>query len=51
MNGMYPRGVIIFDGQLKENVFEGTSKIRGVEFSYPKGVTPPVHHFRLEKKQ
>jgi hypothetical protein len=51
MNGMYPRGVIIFDGQLKENVLEGTSKIRGVEFSYPKGVTPPVHHFRLEKKQ
>jgi hypothetical protein len=50
MNGMYPRGVVIFDGQLKDNVLEGTSKIRGVEFSYPKGVTPPVHHFRLEKK-
>jgi hypothetical protein len=50
MNGVNPRGVLIFEGRLRGDVLEGTIKNRGVQFSYPAGMKPPVHGFSLERK-
>src|SRR5262249_28232989 len=51
MNGMNPRGVIIFDGEFRDGVLEGQSKLRGIEFTSPPGMKPPVHRFTLEQKR
>jgi len=51
MNGIRPKGVIIYEGRLRDGVLEGVLKIRGIQFTYPPGEKPPVHRFSLEQKR
>ncbi len=45
MNGMRPRGVILFEGRLKGDTLAGNSRFGGIDFRLPDGSPPPAHHF------
>ncbi len=49
MNGMRPRGLLMYEGTIKDDVFEGLFLIRGVVFTLPNGREIPITHFRLER--
>jgi hypothetical protein len=49
LNGIDPKGVIIFEGRLRGDILEGDVKIRGIEVTPPSGSKLPVHQFLLER--
>lgn len=50
MNGMRPRGMIVGTGSVRDGVFEGEERIRGVLFPLPGGPTLPKLEVRLERR-
>jgi len=51
MNGMRPRGMILYPVRRKGDRFEGTMRWGGVNVVYPEGVTPPTMHVELRKSR
>jgi len=49
MNGMRPRGMLLFEGEMREGQLEGTSRFGGIDFRYPEGMEPGVVRFRFER--
>ncbi|NNF13423.1 MAG: hypothetical protein HKN72_09375 [Gemmatimonadetes bacterium] len=49
MNGMRPRGMLMYEGKISGDVFEGSFLLRGVVFRLPDGSPLPTVHFRLER--
>ena len=49
MNGMRPRGMLLFEGEMRDGKLEGTSRFGGIEFRYPAGMEPGVVRFRYTK--
>ena len=49
MNRMRPRGMVVYEGVVKEDVFEGFFVIRGVVFRMPDGSEIPEVRFHLER--
>ena len=49
MNGMNPRGMLLYEGSVDGDVFEGRFELRGVVFRMPDGRPLPVTRFRLER--
>ena len=49
MNGMRPRGVVLFEGTLKEDTLEGTTRFGGIDFRRPDGTKPPPLHFSFKR--
>ncbi len=49
MNRMNPRGMLLYEGIVEGDVFEGTFELRGVVFRLPGGRELPVTRFRLER--
>lgn len=47
MNGMRPRGMIVFEGVLRDGKLEGEAPFRGIRFT-PPGGREAVHRFTLE---
>ncbi len=43
MNGMRPRGVLLFEGALKGDTLTGKMRLGGVDFRRPDGSSPSVH--------
>jgi pimeloyl-ACP methyl ester carboxylesterase len=51
MNRMRPRGMLMYEGTIRDGVFEGRFELRGVVFVLPDGRSLPVTRFRLERRQ
>lgn len=49
MNGMRPRGMLLFEGALKNGELSGRMRFGGINFIYPDGMTPPVIKFAFKK--
>jgi hypothetical protein len=50
MNGMRPRGMLLFEGQLKAGAMSGTMRFGGIRFTPPPGLPgPPTVHFELKR--
>jgi hypothetical protein len=50
MNGMRPRGMLMFDATLKDGVLTGEMKFGGIRFTPPPGMPgPPTVRFELRK--
>jgi hypothetical protein len=49
MNGMRPRGLLLFEGELKDGRLEGTSRFGGIDFRYPEGMEKPVIRFAFTR--
>lgn len=49
MNGMRPRGMLLWTIRKKGEYFEGESRWGGVSFKHPDGSDPPVEHVRFRK--
>lgn len=49
MNGMRPRGVVLFEGTLKGDTLTGTSRFGGIDFRLPDGSQPPAHSFSFKR--
>jgi S-formylglutathione hydrolase FrmB len=49
MNGMRPRGVVLFEGKLKGETLAGTSRFGGIDFRLPDGSSPPAHYFAFKR--
>ncbi len=49
MNGMRPRGVILFEGSLKGDTLEGKSRFGGIDFRRPDGSPPPTPSFSFKR--
>ena len=49
MNRMRPRGLLVYEGTIRDDVFEGMFVLRGVVFRMPDGRPPPEFRFRLER--
>ena len=49
MNGMRPRGVVLFEGTLKGDTLNGTSRFGGVDFRLQDGSSPPPHYFSFKR--
>jgi hypothetical protein len=49
MNGMRPRGVLIYDGRRVGDLLEGTMRWGGVSFTMEDGSPPPTIHFSLKR--
>ena len=49
MNGMRPRGMLLFEGELKDGRLEGTTRFGGVEVRYPEGMDPGEIKFAYQK--
>jgi hypothetical protein len=52
MNGMRPRGVILFEGALEGDTLAGKSRFGGVDFRLPDGSPPlsPSFSFKRGRK-
>jgi hypothetical protein len=48
MNGMRPRGVVLFEGTLQGDTLAGTSRFGGIDFR-PDGSPPPPHFFSFKR--
>ncbi|HVT37602.1 MAG TPA: alpha/beta hydrolase-fold protein [Gemmatimonadaceae bacterium] len=48
MNGMRPRGVVLFEGTLTGDTLAGASRFGGIEFTSADG-TPPALHFSFKR--
>ena len=49
MNGMRPRGVILFEGKLEGDTLSGTSRFGGIDFRMPDGSPPPSPSFSFKR--
>lgn len=49
MNGMRPRGVVLFEGTLKGDTLAGTSRFGGIDFRLPDGFPPSSHSFSFRR--
>ncbi|HKQ76005.1 MAG TPA: alpha/beta hydrolase-fold protein [Blastocatellia bacterium] len=49
MNGMRPRGVVLFEGKLEGDTLSGTSRFGGIDFRLPDGSPPPSHLFSFKR--
>jgi len=49
MNGMRPRGVVLFEGKLEGDPLSGESRFGGIDFRLPDGSPPPSHLFSFKR--
>jgi hypothetical protein len=49
MNGMRPRGMILYEGKLENGTLSGKSRIGGVNFRRPDGSPPLVPMFSFQR--
>lgn len=49
MNGMRPRGVLLFEGTVRGDVLTGDMRFAGVNARGPNGEAPPVIHFAYKR--
>jgi hypothetical protein len=49
MNGMRPRGVILFEGKLEGDVLSGKSRFGGIDFRMPDGSPPKSPSFSFKR--
>ena len=49
MNGMRPRGVILFEATLEGDTLAGKSRFGGVDFRFPDGSAPPTPSFLFKR--
>jgi hypothetical protein len=49
MNGMRPRGVILFEGKLEGDTLTGQDRFGGINFRRPDGSPPPPQHFSFKR--
>jgi len=49
MNGMRPRGVVLFEGKLEGDTLAGTNRFGGIDFRLPDGSPPPPVHFSFKR--
>src|SRR5262245_28291785 len=49
MNGMRPRGVVLFEGKLEGDTLSGKSRFGGIDFRLPDGSPPPSHFFSFKR--
>jgi hypothetical protein len=49
MNGMRPRGVILFEGKLDGDELSGRSRFGGIDFRRPDGSPPPTPFFSFKR--
>lgn len=49
MNGMRPRGVLLFEATLKDDTLIGKMRLGGVNFTRPDGSKPPPIHFSFKR--
>ena len=49
MNGMRPRGMLLFEGTLAGSELSGRMRFGGINFTYPDGMTPPEIKFAFKK--
>ena len=50
MNGMRPRGVVLFEAKFAAGTLSGLSRFGGIDFVRPDGSKPPPIHFSFTKK-
>lgn len=50
MNGMRPRGMLLYEGVLSGDVLSGEMVLRGVNFVRPDGQKPPTIHFAFKRQ-
>lgn len=51
MNGMRPRGMLLFEGKLKDGVMKGEMRFGGVRLTMPPGMEHPQIQFELRKQK
>ncbi|MCM2254129.1 MAG: esterase family protein [Vicinamibacteria bacterium] len=51
LNGMRPRGVVVFEGRLDGDLLAGELRFRGIRFRMDDGSAPPPIHFELRKQR
>ena len=49
MNGMRPRGVVLFEGKLEGDILSGIDRFGGIDFRRPDGSAPPPLHFSFKR--
>ncbi len=49
MNGMRPRGVVLFEGKLEGDTLSGKSRFGGIDFRRPDGGPPPSQSFSFKR--
>ncbi len=49
MNGMRPRGVLLYEGKLEGDTLSGQMRMGGVDFRLPGGMTPPPLLFSFKR--
>ena len=49
MNGMRPRGMVLFEGELKDGTLAGTMRFGGIDFRFSDGTRPPEIRFAFTK--
>jgi ubiquinone/menaquinone biosynthesis C-methylase UbiE len=49
MNGMRPRGVVLFEGTVRGDTFTGESRFGGIDFRRPDGSPPPPLRFSFKR--
>jgi hypothetical protein len=49
LNGMRPRGVVLFEGKLEVDTLAGASRFGGIDFSLPDGSPPPSPSFSFKR--
>jgi pimeloyl-ACP methyl ester carboxylesterase len=49
LNGMRPRGVVVFEGRLEGDILAGQLRFRGIRFRMDDGSEPPPIYFELRK--
>jgi pimeloyl-ACP methyl ester carboxylesterase len=49
MNGMRPRGVLVFEGVLADGVLSGENRFGGIDFRPPKGMEHPPIRFEFRR--
>jgi hypothetical protein len=49
MNGMRPRGVVLYEGTLTRDTLAGSSRFGGIAFQYPPGMDPPTPGFSFTR--
>jgi hypothetical protein len=51
MNGMRPRGVIMYEGKLEGDLFSGRSRFGGIDFRMPDGSSSASPSFSFKRVQ
>lgn len=49
MNGMRPRGMLLYEGKIEGDTLTGTMRFGGVNFKRPDGSSPPTIHFSYKR--